>query len=127
MKEERTLPKYLKELRKACRYKQDFVASQLHISRQTYSHYETGRIKPPAEKLLRLAKLYGVSVEGMLAYEEPDNREEENLKWQDTVGGEKGESMDYSLETLLYYFGRLDKKDRVEIISLMKIKERLKE
>ena len=42
-----TLDQYLKELRKACNYSQEFVASHLNITRQTYSHYETGRIIPP--------------------------------------------------------------------------------
>lgn len=38
------LEKYLKELRKSYNYSQEYVASQLNITRQTYSHYETGRI-----------------------------------------------------------------------------------
>lgn len=58
MEKEQTLPGYLKQLRRLCHYRQDYVASQLNIARQTYSHYETGRIKPPAEALYKLAGIY---------------------------------------------------------------------
>lgn len=37
MEVQRTLPDYLRELRKSHHYKQDFVACQLNIIRQTYS------------------------------------------------------------------------------------------
>ena len=40
-KDKRPLNQYLKELRKSCGYSQEFVASHLNITRQTYSHYET--------------------------------------------------------------------------------------
>ena len=62
-----TLPEYLKELRKSHHYKQDFVASQLNVIRQTYSHYETGRVTPPVKALCKLAVLYDVPVEKLLA------------------------------------------------------------
>ena len=61
-----TLDQYLKELRKACNYSQEFVASHLNITRQTYSHYETGRIIPPTNSLYNIAKLYGIPVENLL-------------------------------------------------------------
>lgn len=63
---QKTIDKYLKELRKSCNYSQEFVASHLNITRQTYSHYETGRIIPPVNSLYNLAKLYGVPVESFL-------------------------------------------------------------
>lgn len=64
--DDRTLEHYLKELRKSCNYSQEFVASHLNITRQTYSHYETGRITPPVNSLYNLAKLYGVPVENYI-------------------------------------------------------------
>lgn len=66
MEVQQTLPGYLKELRKSHHYKQDFVAAQLDIIRQTYSHYETGRITPPVKALCKLARLYEVPVESLL-------------------------------------------------------------
>lgn len=68
MEMQQTLPGYLKELRKLHHYKQDFVASQLNIIRQTYSHYETGRVTPPVKALCRLAELYEIPVENLLAF-----------------------------------------------------------
>ena len=66
MSKESTFPEYLKQLRESYHYKQAFVAAQLNICRQTYSHYETGRIRPSVPVLYNLAKLYGTSVESML-------------------------------------------------------------
>lgn len=45
------LPEKLRGLRKAHSYTQDYVATALGIARQTYSHYETGKRTPDAERL----------------------------------------------------------------------------
>ena len=63
MSEYRKSSNYLKELRKAHGYTQDFVASRLEIARQTYSHYETGRRVPPYDVMQRLAALYEISLD----------------------------------------------------------------
>lgn len=68
MKQNQALSEYLKYLRKSCRYTQEEVAAHLHISRQTYSHYETGRIKPSINVLYHLAKFYGVTVDDILGH-----------------------------------------------------------
>ena len=60
------LEKYLKELRKSYNYSQEYVASQLNITRQTYSHYETGRISPPVNSLYNLSRLYNVPLNSFL-------------------------------------------------------------
>lgn len=67
MEVQRTLPDYLRELRKSHHYKQDFVACQLNIIRQTYSHYETGRVTPPVKSLCKLADLCGIPVEDLVS------------------------------------------------------------
>ena len=58
---------YLREkiikLRKSHHLTQGQVAAELHIRKNTYSHYETGRIIPPLSSLIQLAKLYHVSLE----------------------------------------------------------------
>jgi len=66
MEMQQTLSGYLRELRKSHHYKQDFVASQLNIIRQTYSHYETGRVTPPLKSLCKLAELYEIPLESLL-------------------------------------------------------------
>ncbi|MBQ6806029.1 MAG: helix-turn-helix transcriptional regulator [Lachnospiraceae bacterium] len=57
-----------KKLRKSYNYSQEFVAPQLFITRQTYSHYETGRITPPVNSLYNLSKLYNIPMENFLEF-----------------------------------------------------------
>lgn len=111
MEREQTLPEYLKRLRRACHYKQDYVADQLHIARQTYSHYETGRIRPPAWSLYRLAGLYGVSVEDLFAHTAlgEDGSDREDAVWE---------------RQLLYYFQKLDERNKKDILSIIQVKIR---
>ena len=45
----------LKELRAEFRYRQQDIANALHISRQTYCHYENNTRKIPVETLIDLA------------------------------------------------------------------------
>ena len=60
------LSQRLKELRKVYNYTQDYVAEVIGSTRQTYSHYETGRRNPPTETLYKLAGLYNISVDDLL-------------------------------------------------------------
>ena len=54
------LAKYLRELRESRRMKQEDVARMLGIKRQTYSHYETVRLRPSTEMLYKLSELYHI-------------------------------------------------------------------
>ena len=67
------LGQYLRNLRKSHGYTQEYVASQLNIIHQTYSHYETGRISPPADALYLLARLYHLPAENILRLTIPNN------------------------------------------------------
>lgn len=135
------LETYLKELRKSYNYSQDFVASHLNITRQTYSHYETGRIMPPVNSLYNLSKLYGVSVDSFLELSANYNI---NMDYAPAVSiGEKIMNDDLSeflnhintpenskkfrlLERheklFLYYYQLLDERDQDDILTFMKIK-----
>lgn len=42
------------------------LAEQLGVSRQTVSRWEAGQIKPSADNLLRLSRLWGVPVDALL-------------------------------------------------------------
>ena len=53
----------LKELRDDYQYKQIAIAQYLYVGQHTYSDYETGKIRIPVEHLIRLAKLYNVSMD----------------------------------------------------------------
>lgn len=138
-----TLEKYLRQLRKSYNYSQEFVASHLNITRQTYSHYETGRITPPINSLYNLAKLYGIPVEKFLdlvvtysinddfAVKSPNN--DYDIDVSDDLNqflshinapenSKKFKYLDRQEKLLLYYYSFLDSRDQNDIISFMKIK-----
>ena len=54
------------ELRRACGLTQQAVADRLQIHRTTYTKYETGRATPDQQGLVRLAEIFGVSVDCLL-------------------------------------------------------------
>ncbi len=56
----------IKNLREDHDYRQREVAAVLRVSQNTYSQYENGVIELTAENLIRLAELYGVSVDYLL-------------------------------------------------------------
>lgn len=138
---QKTLEQYLKELRKTYSYSQEFVASHLNITRQTYSHYETGRITPPTNALYNLAKLYGVPVENFLdlvvTYEinmdfaKPSKHSANNgiddteafIEYMDIpLNQKKCKFLDSQERRLLFYFSSLSNKDKRDILTFLKIK-----
>lgn len=115
MKENQTLPEYLKQLRKSQHYRQEDVASHLHISRQTYSHYETGRIKPSIIVLYQLAKFYGVSADDILAHIDSALSEQEPGEETDTRQG-NGAFLEKEFLSCLH---NLNEKNRADTLSIM--------
>lgn len=138
--EDTNLAERLRELRNSYNYSQAFVAQKLNISRQTYSHYETGRIIPPTDSLRALAELYHISMDVLIpidytaALSTDENRPicipslEYNLSkdYMNYINSPKNKTRFASLSSsekhLLYYFYSLDGKDQQDIITFMKIK-----
>ena len=58
--------KYLQFLRKSHGYTQDDLAQNLSISRQAVSKWETGTTIPDLETLLKLSKLYHITINEIL-------------------------------------------------------------
>lgn len=58
--------KRLKQLREDFDYKQANIANLLHITRQQYGLYETGKRKLPINHLVILAELYNTSCDYIL-------------------------------------------------------------
>lgn len=56
----------MRELRITNEYSQQFVSDHIHITRQTYSLYETGKRIPDVETVCALADLYHISVDLLL-------------------------------------------------------------
>ncbi len=60
------ISKYLQLLRKKHNYTQDELAKRLDISRQAVSKWETGAAIPDLEVLLKISKLYGITINDIL-------------------------------------------------------------
>lgn len=143
---ELTLEQYLKQLRKSYNYSQEFVAFHLNITRQAYSHYETGRINPPVNSLYNLARLYGIPVENFLdlavTYKIKDDLTSE-INTQDSCNtpdeldsflayinapenAQKFRNLNRHEKQFLYYYSLLDARDQNDILAFMKIKRQSK-
>lgn len=106
---------YLKKLRKSHNYTQEYVASYIDVIRQSYSHYETGRVTPGIETLNKLANLYHVPLDEMLALQ------------LDNAGSTNSYCISLShispreLE-LLNAFRSLSERDQQDILDFLRIK-----
>ena len=68
------ISKYLQLLRKKHNYRQDELAKKLDISRQAVSKWETGAAIPDLEVLLKISKLYGITINDILEPNIPTER-----------------------------------------------------
>lgn len=120
-----SLGTYLKSLRKSNGYSQEFVASSLNIIRQTYSHYETGRIIPPVDSLYNLAMLYHISSDILLNYAMQDlSAKENNNKRFVSISSTTPASATITAQDseLLNYYHQLDLRDQEDILDFIKLK-----
>ena len=60
------ISKYLQFLRKSNNYTQDDLAKELGISRQAVSKWETGTTVPDLDVLLKISKLYDITINDIL-------------------------------------------------------------
>lgn len=58
--------KNMRELRELNKYTQEELSSLIHIARQTYSLYETGKRLPDLKTVIELSNLYHISVDALL-------------------------------------------------------------
>jgi transcriptional regulator with XRE-family HTH domain len=67
MQELYNLPKNLKALRTQYGYTQNYVADQIGVTYQSYQAYEWGITVPTLQNFIKLANLYDVPYEELLA------------------------------------------------------------
>lgn len=65
----------IEELRKKSGLKQEDLADQLQVSRQTISSLENGRYNPSIILAFRIARLFNMSIEDVFIYEEEKEHE----------------------------------------------------
>lgn len=137
-----TLGDYLRYLRNTHQLTQSYVASQLYISRQTLSHYETNRIKPSPESLYRLAHVYCISMENFAAFHVDYDTDNSNSDYfRNTFWLEPNDQKAY-LEFinipanqkickylspyekhLIYYFRNLKRSDQEDLLCFLNFKK----
>lgn len=136
---EKKLGRYLKGLRKSKGYTQEFVASNLGISRQAYSHYETNRAIPPNDICYKIASLYSISPDDLIAmslFSNESSDENNQHEFSDTIeeflsylensdNTKKLRFLSANEKELLFYFDHLCSEDQHEIMEIIKLKLRL--
>ena len=101
------------------------MASSLNIIRQTYSHYETGRIIPPVDSLYNLAMLYHISSDILLNYAMQDiSAKENNNKRFVSISSTAPATAATTVQDseLLNYYHQLDLRDQEDILDFIKLK-----
>lgn len=58
-----SFPQNLRFARLMRHYTQQQMSSQLHVCRQTYNHYETGRRRPDPETILQISLILNISTD----------------------------------------------------------------
>lgn len=111
METKNQLGEYLRMLRKKANYSQEYVAQELNIIRQSYSHYEVGRSIPSIRTLYRLSQLYNVPVESFV---DKLGYMKKHIDYSD-----KEEKITYQEETLLAYFNELDEEEQDFLIAFL--------
>lgn len=130
----------LKQLRKQYKYNQEFVASALNITRQAYSHYETGRSTPPTDVCSKIADFYNLPQEtifSLLIHEDAittsvnaDTATDDNelSKYLNYINEDKNyarfKNLPKTEQDILYYYENISKKDQNEILEILKLKFR---
>lgn len=111
MNENKQLGQKLKQLRKEHKMTQEEVADYLHIIRQTYSHYETGRISPSYKSLMSLANLYQIPVSTFGEYIYPEDCRQSS---EDSIKLNSDEWL------FINYYRQLDDKEQKDIFYFIK-------
>ena len=96
----------IRTLRQQQNMTQQAVADLLQIDRTTYTKYEAGRVSPDHQGLVRLAEIFGCSVDSLLGVDDGAQHPQ--------VSGQEQESMRLSNEerALLQLFRQLSPEER---------------
>ena len=66
------LPETLRKLRVGAKYSQDFIAKKIDVSLSTYSRIERGEVEIDFATVIKLSKLYKLTVDELIHYEDPN-------------------------------------------------------
>lgn len=100
----------LVELRNSRNMKQAEIAKLLGIHRTTYNKYENGESSPSYEILKNIARLFNVSTDYLLEYEQPGTEEKQSMT--SVPPKNINESLSEEERKLLQIYSQLNQKGR---------------
>ncbi len=122
------LSQKLAALRKNANYTQTFIADIIGVARQTYSHYETGRLVPNLEILYAIADLYQIPAEPLVklllpaSFQKSPTTSDNFLDFlENPLNRSRYKGCTIKEKKLLYYFTKLKSKDQDRFIEIAKI------
>jgi Predicted transcriptional regulators len=94
----------LRNLRKAKGMTQEQVAAYLNAAKSTVSQYENNVNEPDLQTLVKLADLFGVSVDHLFGRDEPADKKDEKSDWPHLLKEKlTEEEAEYLQESLAMY------------------------
>ena len=123
-------PTKLRQLRAVHRYTQEYLAEELGIRQNTYSLLESPGAKnpPPHERLEQIAKVYGMTLEEMKAWEPGTVNQSHNhvANAYTTVENQHIVPPEFMQEVMARFDKRMDEADRTNE-ELLRMNQRLME
>lgn len=108
----------LRQLRNEHEYTQAFIGVYLNMTRQAYSHYETGKRTPDYNTLFKLSQLYCTNIENLLKDTEADEQEDHTIP-------KRYENITKKEQKLLILFAQLSAQEQDEFIEFLNTKVKM--
>ncbi|WP_026494369.1 MULTISPECIES: helix-turn-helix domain-containing protein [unclassified Butyrivibrio] len=124
----------LRELRSIHGYTQSYIAANIDVKQPTYQQYEAGKRTPSIISLYKLANFYGLTTDELLKlcvpldneiyFDAPDytSRTLEEAELSSFKSDSRHSGLNNLELQLLYYFSKLDKESKNELIEFAQYK-----
>ena len=122
------LSEQLKIIRKANKFTQQGLADAIGIERSTYASYETGRNKPDAVLLSRIAKVFDVSSDFILEIDTtvPLNVEDISVQYKKKSGNKLVSTLSKEEKSVLAKYRLLSDDKKTELVDFLEKNTALK-
>ena len=122
------LSEQLKIIRKANKFTQQGLADAIGIERSTYASYETGRNKPDAVLLSRIAKVFDVSSDFILEIDTtvPLNVEDISVQYKKKSGNKLVSTLSKEEKSVLAKYRLLSDNKKAELVDFLEKNTALK-
>lgn len=122
------LSEQLKIIRKANKFTQQGLADAIGIERSTYASYETGRNKPDAVLLSKIAKVFDVSSDFILEIDTtvPLNVEDISVQYKKKSGNKLVSTLSKEEKSVLAKYRLLSDDKKTELVDFLEKNTALK-